>query len=220
MSQQLELDTSPDANGVGASESSAGDSFDASNVIWRIARMMAGAVDESRKFEEGSSAESLSRGDVAELRRISLRAPVTPALWRILHHFGIHEAPYASSEEQQDEYERKWAVLLMGMAHCAGSHNPEAVTGLHDPKIPFGQAMAEAGWSELRFVRLLEANPEQLGTQLRRVAQFLSSEQQRADWEGAYWLLFGEGETAERTRLRMSRSYYGTLYREKNEEDD
>jgi CRISPR system Cascade subunit CasB len=220
MTQQSEPDVSPEANSVGASESSEEDSFDVSHLIWRIARMMAGAVDESSGTGGDSYTESLSRGDLAELRRISLRAPVTPALWRILHHFEIHEAPYASSEEEQDEYERKWAVLLMGMAHCAGDHNPETTTGLHDPDTPFGQALAEAGWSELRFVRLLEANSEQLGTQLRRVAQFLSSEQQPADWEGAYWLLFGDGNTAERTRLRMSRSYYGTLYRKQKEENN
>jgi CRISPR system Cascade subunit CasB len=220
MSKQPELEVSSDANSGDTSKSAEDDSSDASHVIWRIARMMAGAMDESRDADGDSYAESLSRGDLAELRRTSLRAPVTPALWRILHHFEIHEAPYASSEEEQDEYERKWAVLLMALAHCAGVHDPERPTGLHDPETPFGQALAEAEWSELRFVRLLEADPQQLGTQLRRVAQFLASEQQPADWEGAYWLLFGEGETVERTRLRMSRSYYGTLYRKEKDQDD
>lgn len=220
MNQQPELEVSSGANSGGTSESSEDDSFDVSHVIWRIARMMAGAMEESRGAEGDSYVESLSRGDLAELRRTSLRAPVTPALWRILHHFEIHEAPYASSEEGQDEYERKWAVLLMALAHCAGVNDPERPTGLHDPETPFGQALAEAEWSELRFVRLLEADPEQLGTQLRRVAQFLASEQQPADWEGAYWLLFGDGEIAERTRLRMSRSYYGTLYRKEEGQDD
>lgn len=219
MSQQLKPGASQVEDSKGVPSSSEEDSLDVSRIIWRISRMMAGAAKESRNAQK-QHAEPLSRGDLAELRRISLRAPVTPALWRVLHHLEIHKAPYASFEKEQEEYERKWATLLMGMAHCAGLSDPDTSAKFHDPDIPFGCALAEAGWSELRFVRLVEAEPDQLGTQIRRVAQYLSSAKQRADWEGAYWLLFGKGDTAERTRLRMSRAYYSTLYRKQKEEND
>lgn len=147
----------------------------------------------------------LSTGDLAELRRISPDAPFTPALWKLLLGLKLDESPPWIS---QSEWERRWAVLSMGMAICAG---------LHDYNIPLGQALASAGWSELRFVRLLRAEGEKLETHVRWIAQYLASKSQPANWDDVRKLLFSQsGDYAENTRLKIARSYYRTLYTMEN----
>lgn len=143
----------------------------------------------------------LSKGDLAELRRISPDEPFTPSLWRTLISLGLDESPGWIPQEQ---WERRWATLFMAMAHC---------TGLHSYGIPFGKALATAGWSELRFVQFMRAEGQTLEKHLRQVAGFLSSKNQEANWTDAAWLLFHQsGDTAEKVRLNISRSYYSTLY--------
>lgn len=147
---------------------------------------------------------SLSRGDLAELRRISPDEPFTPALWRLLLMLNLDESRW----HQQEIWERRWAALFMGMAHCIG---------LHSYQTSFGQALAEAGWSELRFVQLMRARDETLEKHLRRVARFLSSKHQKANWTDVAWLLFAQtGKAAEDVRLNISRNYYRKLYKIEN----
>lgn len=152
--------------------------------------------------EEGS----LPNGDRAALRRIDLDQPVTSTLWKVLFALDQDESPDWIS---QTKWEQRWATLLMGMAHCAG---------LHDYDVPLGQALAEAGWAETRFVRLLEADDETLPVLLRRMAQYLASKQQPANWDDVRRLLFYQsGDTAEDIRLSIARSYYRTLYAQDDE---
>ena len=144
--------------------------------------------------------ESLPNGDRAALRRIDLDTPVTPTLWKVLFDLKQDESRGMS----QTKWEQRWATLLMGMAHCAG---------LHDYDVPLGQALAEAGWAETRFVRLMEADDETLPVLLRRMAQYLASKQQPANWDDVRKLLFYQsGETAEGIRLSIARPYYRTLH--------
>jgi CRISPR system Cascade subunit CasB len=147
----------------------------------------------------------LPSGDRAALRRIAPDAPVTPALWKVLYDLNIAEPDYEHvTEEAQTAYERNWGLLLMGLSYCAG---------LHDYDVPLGKALARAGWSETRFVRLLEADADTLPTLIRRMAQYLASKQQRADWTDVAYLLFTrDGDKAETTRLHIARNYYRTLY--------
>ena len=149
----------------------------------------------------------LPNGDRAALRRIDPDTPVTPTLWKVLLELDQGDAPDWIG---QTKWEQRWATLLMGMAHCAG---------LHDYNVPLGQALAEAGWSETRFVRLLEADDETLPVLLRRMAQYLASKQQPANWDDVRQLLFVQsGEAAEDVRLRIARPYYRTLHA--HEQDD
>jgi CRISPR system Cascade subunit CasB len=62
---------------------------------------------------------NLSTGDLAELRRISPEEPFTPPLWRVLLIFDLDNAPAWINQKQ---WERHWATLMMGMAHCSGLH--------------------------------------------------------------------------------------------------
>lgn len=170
------------------------------------------AEDESTTFDLGRAvgkiagflhpeSGALSTGERAELRRISPDQPFTPALWKMLLALGRADAP---SRLRQPEWERRWATLMMGMAFCAG---------LHDFDVPLGRALAEAGWSELRLTRLLRAEGEALETEVRRLAQYLGSKSERADWTGIARLLFYQsGQIAAEIRLEIARTYYRTLY--------
>ena len=160
---------------------------------------------------ETKKEKRLSNGDRAALRRINPKAPVTPALWKVLHGLNIPEPDpqYGTLEADVAQYERNWGLLLMGMAHCAG---------LHDYNVSLGKALALAGWSELRFTRIMEADDDTLPKLLRRMAQYLASKDQAANWADVAYLLFSNGEAAHDTRLRIARAYYSTLYQK--EQDD
>lgn len=149
---------------------------------------------------------ALGTGTLAELRRISPQKPFTPALWNLL--LDLDEAePWGGLK--RDTYERRMATLAMGMAIC---------TGLHEYNEPLGRALADAGWSKLRFVRLMEARGETLEKHIRRMAQYLASKSQKANWVDVGWLLLGQDwDTADETRLRIARSYYGTLHAKEQE---
>ena len=158
------------------------------------------AVNKAAFKLDPENEKGLSSGDRAALRRIDPDTPVTPTLWKVLFDLKQDE----SKGMPQTKWEQRWATLLMGMAHCAG---------LHDYDVPLGQALAEAGWSEPRFVRLLEADDETLPVLLRRMAQYLASKQQPANWDDVRKLLFYQsGETAENIRLSIARPYYRTLH--------
>ncbi len=151
-------------------------------------------------FGDGSS---LSTGDMAELRRIEPDEPYTPALWKLIEDLDLGGRPGWLDQEQR---ETRWAALMMGMAMNAG---------LHDFNTPLGEALAEAGWSELRFVRLLRATDTRLVEEIRRMAQYLGSKDQRADWTDVGRLLFSQhGDAADSYRRNIARPYYRQLYRE------
>ena len=143
----------------------------------------------------------LSSGERAELRRANLKSPVTPTLWKVLIELEQHESP---PKVPARTWERRWAALLVGMSYCAG---------LHDYDVSLGQALATAGWSEGRFVRLMEADEEALPYLIRRVAQYMASKAQRANWDHVRQLLFSVSSShREDVRLDISRDYYRALY--------
>ena len=148
----------------------------------------------------------LSNGDLAQLRRASPKNPYTPALWKVL----LTYVPASWTKgSYQDENEGHWAALLQGMAMTAG---------LHEPNTPLGRALVQAGWSEIRFGRLMQARGDGLVKEVRRLASFLATKSQSADWSDIAQLLFNQqGEWAERHRRRIARNYYKALYeREKD----
>jgi CRISPR system Cascade subunit CasB len=143
----------------------------------------------------------LSSGERATLRRVDPACPVTPALWRVL---GATQQLDAPPWITQDDWERRWGLLILGMAH---------LPGLHRYEVPLGEALAQAGWSEMRFVRLMEAGADALPVLVRRMAQYLASKEQPANWDDVRQLLFSvDRDYSEDVRLRIARSYYRTLY--------
>jgi CRISPR system Cascade subunit CasB len=140
--------------------------------------------------------DRLGTGPLAELRRLDPAQPYTPALWRVLTSLDL------SARSEADE--RAWAVLLCAMALHLGAHRGDARLGL---------ALADAGWSELRFVRLMRAQDEALERLILQMARFLASKHQPVNWTDVGGLLMlQDTDTSERHRRRIARDYYRALY--------
>jgi len=144
----------------------------------------------------------LSTGELAQLRRASPANPYTPALWRVL----LTNVPRAwTAGVNQADKERRWATILAGMA---------VATGLHSAHIPLGRALSTSGYSELRFVRLLQARGAQLDQETRLLARYLANKSEPADWADiARLLLHQQGQDADIVRRRIARAYYQSQYR-------
>lgn len=203
MNDQLEFDRpgSEPNNSEGDSDTSSPDGMVVTEDVKDDDRPKQFASSVGKMAKMMATEGALGTGTLAELRRISPEKPFTPSLWNLL--LDLDEAePWGGLD--RNVYERRMATLAMGMAICAG---------LHNYREPLGRALTEAGWSKLRFVRLMEVRGETLEKHVRRMAQYLASKGQSANWVDVGWLLLGQDwETAEETRLRISRSYYGTLH--------
>lgn len=146
---------------------------------------------------------SLPRGEVAELRRLDPSSPSSAAFWKLV--VGELEPLGALRGEgpHREEQERRWAVLLNVLAHLGN---------LNEPGRGYGRSLAECGFSEHRFSRLLRARGDTLWDQARRSGQFLAAQGQPTDVTGLAWLILSEGRTdAQRARRHLARDYYRAL---------
>jgi CRISPR system Cascade subunit CasB len=125
----------------------------------------------------------MKAGDRAEVRR---GKPTRP-LWEIIHH--IHGLPVSPSVVET------WQALGYPLATATFARSPR-----------FGAALKQAGFSEARFARLLDADRETLPSLLRAAARQLASANQPANLEGAR-LLLAHPESRE-IRLRIAQDYY------------
>lgn len=194
MTEQLELqERAPQERAEGTEAASDGGearSPSLGGVIGRLAHAMS---------REGP----LGAGEVAELRRLEPHDPGSPAFWKVVAAYLEDSLP--SGGERLDDAERRWAAILSGLA---------TLGPLHRQGVRLGLALAEAGLSELRFVRLLRAHDEGLLHQARVTAKFLSAKGQPADWTGMARLVLSDGrDDEERVRRQLAREYYGHLKR-------
>ena len=148
----------------------------------------------ARAFGHGGS---FTDGDLAALRRMDPRVPDAPAFWKVHALFLDDIAP--AGGDAADEFERRWAALVVGLAHLRGLHRK----GAH-----LGRACAAAGLSELRFSRLLRAEGDALQAELLTLARFASAKAEALDWSDAARLVFLSGEDGERVRRRIAREYF------------
>ena len=145
----------------------------------------------------------LSPGDVAKLRRLEPSTPLTSSFWWIMSGYVEPAGVLPESETYLEKHENMWATVLSGMAIMQGNH----ASGRR-----LGQALAQAGYSELRFVRLMRADSDQLQDLVRTTARYLGSKAEKVDWYDFYDLIFSEGtDWAERVRRRIARDYYRNL---------
>jgi CRISPR system Cascade subunit CasB len=141
----------------------------------------------------------LGTGEVADLRRLRPEDPACPAFWKTMAEYW--DMPY------DDEESRRRACLLSGLARTKG---------LHDYHTGLGKALALAGYSEIRFVRLLRAQDSSQFKEIELLAEFLNSKAQKANWAQVAELLFTrDEEKAESLRRRIARDYYGTQNKKK-----
>lgn len=140
---------------------------------------------------------SLSPADLADLRRLRPEDPSSPAFWRLCAAYLSGSLPDGTD---RDEAERRWAAVLGALAHLRGLHRPDR---------PLGRALAEAGLSEMRLLRLLRARDGALYDAARGVVHYLSQRAAPADLaQLADLLLDQDGDRAEAIRRQVARNFY------------
>lgn len=148
---------------------------------------------------------ALTQGDVASLRRMDPRKPGA-AFFKIE---GLVLNEFLPGDAQaREELETRWAAIVVGLAHLGE---------LHDWHHRLGNALADAGFSELRFARLLRADADNLVDELPMLARFLAAKGVRVDWTHAAQLILSSGHTSEESmRRHLARDYYGSIAREQH----
>jgi len=145
-------------------------------------------------------AKSLSPGDRSALRRLMPESPNTAAFWKIVVDLLEPRAVLPAVGPARDAAERKWAVLVRGMALMPGYHSASS---------RMGAALARADFSELRLLRLLRARGRALETELTSAIRFLAARPAHLDWtEPARLLLAGREDRKESIRRQIARDYY------------
>jgi len=153
-----------------------------------IARAVHGVA---RALEEGS----IAPGDAADLRRLKPESLASPAFWRVV---ALHVAPHFERLSEDDE--ARWAVILNALA---------VLPGLDDPRRPLGAALRDAGFSELRFTRLLRAEHDRLADNVRSTARFLASKGEAANLAQLAELVLSAGRGhSEPVRRRIARDFF------------
>jgi CRISPR system Cascade subunit CasB len=125
------------------------------------------------------------------------RAPAAPAFFRLL----------AGLPEHGPLDRRGWALLIHSLALAA--------PGLVGGRGEFGTALFEAGYSEGRLARLLQARAEDLADVVPRTVRFLAAHDQALNPAAlAYFIrdVSRGGGAAERARERIARTYYRAEY--------
>lgn len=151
------------------------------------------------------SSPALSQADIAGLRRMDPRRPAA-AFFKIE---GLALDPHLPGDAaRRADLETRWATVVLGLAHAGDLHQPER---------RLGYALVDAGFSELRFARLVQSDADQLVDELPLLARFLAAKGVPADWSEAARLMLSAGRGDEDdTRRHLARDYYGALARAEN----
>ncbi len=153
--------------------------------------------------------KALGAGDVADLRRLRPQDVGRPAFWRMVASRLEPAGALPAGGAALDEAERRWAVLLAGMAE---------MQGLHRPGVRLGRALFEANVAELRLVRLLRAHDDALADAVRVTVHQLTHAAQPVDRTDLAWLVLSDSlSNEESVRRRIARDYYGAAYRAQKE---
>jgi len=145
-------------------------------------------------------------GTLSRLRRMDSKSP-PPDFFRVTA--GVLEDVLPQGGPWRDQAESRWAILVQAMATALGT-SPE--TGGLLGTEPFGEALAQAQVAELRVLRLLETEDDQLGDLVRQaVHQLVSKGQSFGIYQLADLVLDRDPrdpERRERARRRIARSFY------------
>jgi len=160
--------------------------------------------DESKTFGQVvlglcRAIETMPPGDRAQLRRLRPGEVEPPAFWRLV------TGPLASEfdslgEASREKREQAWGLIASAIARSGMAF---------DSRRRLGRAMAEAGITELRLLRLLRADSAQLPAQAHSVGQLLASKGQATHWIDFAHLILSTGRSDhERARRQIARDYF------------
>jgi len=143
------------------------------------------------------SSAGISNGERAALKRMALDGPAPLALHRLL--LAQVDDPW-----QAERWLTDWRTLICALAiQRDGGYNPAT---------PFGAALAEARFAEIRLERLLAASEETLRALALRAARQVAAKGIACDWRQFADLLFaGTPDFRERINTRIARDYYRIL---------
>ncbi|MFD1625181.1 type I-E CRISPR-associated protein Cse2/CasB [Azospirillum griseum] len=141
--------------------------------------------------------DRLGTGPMAQLRRMDPLGVPSPVFWTLLaDRFGTDPLP--------EHQERAWAIIIQAMAVMA----PDA----HRIGRPPGRVLAEQGYPEGRFLRLLRAEGEGLAVEVRTLARWSAAKALAFDWADlALFVLARSGrdpDWAERQAIQLARPYF------------
>ena len=151
------------------------------------------------------------RGDLAELRRMNPDIPSAPVFWRLMAQYDLLGS---------ETVERKWALILNGMAIMTRTHGGNVVQrSAHRRNMPVGRALYLGGessrgrafYSEARLSRLLVAYGPTLRALLVRTFRMMASAERPFDWREMALLILNDGyneDAAEGIRRQIARQYY------------
>ncbi len=142
----------------------------------------------------------LDPGDLARLRRMDPEGPGEAAFWQLVTELDLPCTP------------ARWLFPVRLMALLTPRGDPRAgKRPAHDGARALGVALAEAGFSETRLLRLMERAPETRAEALERMVRFLAARGSgEFDCRELFWLLHGTGPAPLR---RLADQYFRTLAR-------
>jgi len=167
-------------------------------------RYLIGRIRAESETDEGPL--PIGPGRIAELRRLRPDKPdwlALPILWTLI----------ADIEDKGvDVPERDvpaWALLMAGMARMT-PHHAGGGSG------PLGTVLAETGYPQARFLRLLRHEPDSLefADAWTTATQWLRVKAAPINWHSARPLLFWRGEGAEFARRGLARDFYAAQPRD------
>ena len=181
-----------------------------------VPNLMGGVPRVTMRLGDGSSTKEVSRvygrrdeGIPAAMRPFFERAARRPLVLRRHQILAFINARDSGRYEQiselvglgdLDEAERRWGVVLGGLA-ILGS--------LHRPGCRLGTALAHSGYAEARFVKLLRARGSQLLTEVLSAFRFLAAKASPVDaTDLARLVLVTSPEKEESIRRQIARDYY------------
>ncbi len=148
-------------------------------------------------------AGTLSAGDVASLRRMDPAHP-SAAFFKLVS--VVLDKYLPAHQEARLQAENRWAAVVQGLAHLGRLHKPGA---------RLGTALADAGYSELRFARLLHSDAARLLDEIPSLARYLAARDVRVDWaDAARLILYTEERVRERDRRAIASDYYRAMARD------
>lgn len=170
-----------------------------SKTLYSIINKISHAINDGR----------ISRGDLAELRRVNSRDYNRPVFWKLITNYIFDAEPeYYPSIDML----RKWAAILSGMARMSPYH--------HDPNIKLGVSLARNDFSETRLLRLLRSSGPTFFDNIQRMCLFLAQKGQRINWiETASLILTRDAEKKEKIRERIAMDYYGKQEQEEHDNE-
>ncbi len=143
---------------------------------------------------------SSGSGLTAELRRLD---PGAADRWRSPGFYQLFTGLIAPDHGWDDDHQRRWAMVLSGMArlpHCQG--------------LQPGWLLARTRYAERRFARLLSADENHLGDELRAAVAFLKARDGRGvDWVPLATLTLTDpgSESGDRCRRSLAEDYFRNL---------